>query len=149
MTGRQRLRRLVNWLNLTTLTGFVVAWLGGSRPRRPRGALYVAPGYRARFPVVGAFTVGHVVSTPHAVHHVLDDAALLRHESRHVTQYAWLGPLFWPAYGLAAAFSRVVSGHPASHNPFETGAGLADGGYTRRPLRGWLRWSAQRTDAPP
>jgi hypothetical protein len=36
---------------------------------------------------------------------------------------------------LAAAWSWVRTGDPASRNLFERAAGLADGGYRERPLR--------------
>jgi hypothetical protein len=145
MTRAERLRRAVNWANVTTCPGFAVARIGGARPQRAPGGLYVAPGYRIGFPVAGAFTVGNVVCTRHDADYLLGDPSLLGHEARHATQYAWSGPLFWPAYGLAAAFSWAVSGHPAAYNPFEVWAGLAAGGYVRAPLRPWLSWAARRT----
>ena len=149
MTGPQRLRRWVNWINLTTATGFLVARLGGARPRPAPEGLYVAPHYRIGFPVAGAFTLGNVVCTKHDADYVVGTAALLRHESAHATQYAWLGPLFWPAYGIAAAYSWALTGDPGGRNAFEVWAGLTDGGYTRRPLRPWLRRAARRVGAPP
>ena len=138
MTSTERLRWVINWLNLTTIAGVAVARLGRTRPHPAAAGLYVAPRYRIAFPPAGAFTLGNVIITRHDADYVCGDPALWRHETRHTTQYAWLGPLFWPAYALGAAYSWVVSGHPGSHNPFEVAAGLADGGYPRRPLRRWL-----------
>ena len=68
----------------------------------------------------------------------IDDVAarprLVAHESRHATQWAqWLGLPFLPAYLLAAGWSVLRCGHPAHRNPFEIGAGLADGGYAPAP----------------
>ena len=61
---------------------------------------------------------------------------LLEHEARHCHQYAvCLGLPFLPAYLLAAGYSLLRTGDPASRNPFERGAGLADGGYREQPLR--------------
>ena len=50
--------------------------------------------------------------------------ALLGHEAGHAAQYAWcLGLPFLPLYGLAAAWSWLRTGDPASRNPFERAAG--------------------------
>ena len=136
-----RLRQVANVVNLSTPLGLLVAALGRARLAHGPDGLLLARGYRLRVPAAPAFTVGNVVLLR------LDDAALARrpmllaHESRHATQYAWcVGPMLLPLYGLAAAWSWLRCGNPASHNVFERLAGLADGGYStgvRRPL--WAR----------
>jgi len=132
VTRWRRLRAGANWVNLSTPLGLVVARVGGAAVQRGPDGIRVAVGYRPPFPIATAFTVGNVVLTrlpePPA-------GALLAHESRHASQYAVLGPLFLPAYGLAAAWSWALTGDWGARNLFERLAGLADGGYTRRPLR--------------
>ena len=128
-----RLRQVANWLNLSTPLGLLVARLGRARTEDGPDGLVLARGYRLRVPTAPAFTVGNVVLIR------VDDTALARrprllvHESRHATQYAFcLGPLMIPLYGLAAAWSWLRVGHPATYNVFEQRAGLADGGYRLR-----------------
>jgi hypothetical protein len=72
---------------------------------------------------------------------VLDPAsALFRHEARHATQYACCGGLVMvPLYLAAAAVSWLLTGDTGCRNVFERRAGLADGGYTDKPLRSALR----------
>ncbi|MFP5316410.1 MAG: hypothetical protein ACLGHS_13675, partial [Actinomycetes bacterium] len=56
------------------------------------------------------------------------------------TQYALcLGLPFLPAYFFFAGISWLLTGDPASRNPFERSAGLKDGGYVERPVRPALR----------
>jgi hypothetical protein len=119
----------VNWLNLTTPTGLLVARLAGCRPQR-RGLYWEAPGYRHRFPVAGAFTIGSVVISRTHV-----SEAVWRHEVGHMRQYAWCGPMFLPLYGLAEAWSWLRTGDWWSRNVFERRAGLRAGGYVERPVR--------------
>jgi len=131
--GARRTRQVVNWLNLGTPLGLVVAVAGGSRIRRGPHGLLLAVGYRRRFPPVAnrAMTIGDVVLLG------MDEAALARrpalldHEARHSGQYArWLGPAgFLPAYGLASLWSWWCTGSPALKNRFESRAGLEDGDY--------------------
>jgi hypothetical protein len=127
-----RIRTVVNWINLSTLLGLFVARLGGAT-RRPRGrGTYVCSGYRFRFPVAGAFTVGSVIITKHHADWLESRPLLLRHEDRHCTQYAFLlGPVMLPLYGLGLAISYLIAGDHSSYNPFERLAGLDDGGYPR------------------
>ena len=62
--------------------------------------------------------------------------ALLAHEARHATQYAWCGGVVMlPLYFLAAGVSWGLTGDFGARNVFERQAGLADGGYTDKPLR--------------
>ena len=65
---------------------------------------------------------------------------LFRHEARHATQYAWCGGvLMVPLYLAAAAVSWALTGDFGARNVFERRAGLADGGYTDKPLRPGVR----------
>jgi hypothetical protein len=127
-----RVRQVANWANLSTPLGLLVAWLGRARTAVGPDGLVLAHGYRLRVPSAPAFTVGNVVVTR------VDDVLarrprLLVHESRHATQYAvCLGPLLIPLYGLAALWSWLRAGDPATYNVFERLAGLEDGGYRDR-----------------
>ena len=135
-TGWTRARTVVNWINLSTLLGLLVARIGGATVvRRGRGT-WLASDYRYRFPVAGAFTVGNVIVSRHDAAWLRRRPALLRHEDRHCTQYAFfLGPVMLPLYVLAVAVSYLVSGDQATCNPFERWAGLVDGGYRRSHQR--------------
>jgi hypothetical protein len=128
-----RVRQVANWANLSTPLGLLVARLGRAGTEPGPDGLLLARGYRLRVPSAPAFTVGNVVLVR------VDDAYLARrprllvHESRHATQYAvCLGPLLLPLYGLAALWSWLRAGDPATYNVFERLAGLEDGGYPRR-----------------
>ncbi|MEH0111111.1 hypothetical protein V6N00_15465 [Tersicoccus sp. MR15.9] len=158
LTRGQRLRRAANWVNLSTPLGLSIAALTGTPVRRGPSGLYVGTGYRPPLPVAGAFTVGNVVlvrgrppedpgrsdptpsaaQSPDLLNADLLNPDLLEHEAAHATQYAaLLGLPFLPAYAVAAVWSLVRTGDPASRNVFERGAGLAIGGYTERPVRPW------------
>jgi hypothetical protein len=77
------------------------------------------------------------------------DSPLLRHESRHSTQYAWCGGvLMLPTSFTAAGASWLLSGDFGAWNVFERGAGLADGNYAARPLRAQLRRRPAGTTPP-
>ena len=130
MTPGQRLRQLANVLNATTPLGLMLAACARAPVRPgPRGLL-VATGYRWRLPFAGAFTVGNVVIFRAGPGEVVANPALLGHEERHSTQYAWcLGLPFLPLYFLAAGWSLVRTGNPGSRNVFERHAGLQAGGY--------------------
>ena len=126
----------MNWVNLSTPLGLLVARAGGARICPGPHGLLIATGYRYRVPPVHgrAVTIGDVVLLS------LDEAALaqrptlLAHEARHAGQYArWLGPIgFLPAYGLASLWSWWLTGDPALRNHFEGHAGLIEGGYCGR-----------------
>lgn len=132
-----RVRTVVNWMNLSTPLGLLVARLGGATVVRHGRGTWLATGYRHGFPAAGAFTLGSVICTRHDTAWLAARPRLLRHEDRHCTQYAFcLGPVMLPLYAVAVAVSWVVAGDHASHNPFERLAGLADGGY--RPARSRL-----------
>lgn len=125
-----RRRVLVNLLNLTTPLGWAVARAGGARLRRGPAGLWLGEGYRPRFPVAGAFTVGDVVITARTFAE-LDrrTPGVLAHEARHAEQYARFGVGFFPLYGLAAGWSWLWYRHPALGNAFERQAGLVSGAY--------------------
>ncbi|WP_370185638.1 hypothetical protein [Aeromicrobium sp.] len=141
-----RLRTVVNWLNLSTPVGLLAARAGGASVHPIGRGVLVATGWRWRRVGVDATTVGSVVLTPRDVAWLRARPALVRHEDRHVTQYAWLlGPVLLPLYLLAAAVSWVATGDTASWNPFERTAGLGAGGS--RPAR--TRGSRRRRSPSP
>jgi hypothetical protein len=127
---RWQAKTVVNYLNLSTPLGLLVAAAGRSRLRPgPRG-LVLASDYRLPLPAAPAFTVGNVVVSPRPPEFLDDRPALLAHEERHSWQYAFcLGLPMLPLYALGAAWSYVRGGDVGVHNPFERLAGLADGGY--------------------
>jgi hypothetical protein len=129
-TAAQRLRQAANLLNGSTLAGLAVARAAGTRiSPGPRG-LTIAAGYRWPLPFARAFTLGNVVLYRGAAEDLLSLPALLGHEERHCSQYAWcLGSPFIPLYFLAAGWSLLRTGNPGTGNPFERHAGLAAGGY--------------------
>ncbi len=135
-TGWLRVRRVINVVNLATPLGLLVAVAGGGRIERGPHGLLLARDYRARVPAprAPAVTIGDVVLLRAGDAELARRPALLAHEARHATQYAfWLGPLgFLPAYLLASAWSWYRTGNFALGNPFEVRAGLADGGYRTR-----------------
>lgn len=136
MTPGQRLRQLANVLNGSTPLGLLLARLAGtSTVGGPRG-LVIATGYGWRLPFAGAFTVGNVIIYRTGPDAAFANPVLLQHEERHSTQYAWcLGVPFLVFYLLAAAWSVLRTGDPASGNPFERRAGLEAGGYVDRRRR--------------
>ena len=140
-------RTALTAVNGTTLAGLAVAAVSGARLRRGSGGVLVAEGYRLPVPRQTCFTVGSVVLTRRPAQWLLDPARehLLAHETRHVGQYAVLGPLFWPAYWLACGWSYALTGSYGARNAFERHAGLAGGGYREQPLRPWAaRLSTRR-----
>jgi hypothetical protein len=133
--GRWRVRQVVNVVNLSTPLGLLVGVAGRARFERGPDGLVLGKGFRIKVRAP-AFTLGNVVLIR------LDDAALARrpnllvHEARHATQYALcVGPVMLPLYGLAALWSLLRCGDPASYNLFEVRAGLQDGGYTHARAR--------------
>ncbi|MGH3097397.1 MAG: hypothetical protein ACRDMV_15550 [Streptosporangiales bacterium] len=125
-----QVRRVANWLNLSTPFGLLVAAVGRAEVvPGPRGLL-LAGGYRPSFPIARAFTVGSVVVTGRPASWLTRRPLLLRHEERHANQWAACGGLpFLPLYAAAMAVSVWRRGDRASGNVFERLAGLADGGY--------------------
>ena len=133
-----RVRQVVNWANLSTPAGLLLAVAGRATVTRAGRGTYLATGFRWRFPVASAFTLGNVILTRHDQDWCVARPALLRHEDRHCTQYAFcLGPVMVLLYVSCAAVSWMLSGDHASYNPFERLANLADGGY--RAPRLWFR----------
>ena len=127
-----------NWLNLSTPLGFGVALVGRARIRRGERGLWLAEGYRYRFPTGGAFTVGDVVTTAHPSFADLARGIprILDHEERHTWQYAYCcGLPYLPIYVVLMGWSWLRTGDRASANFFERQAGLADGGYRESPPR--------------
>jgi hypothetical protein len=135
MTGWQRVKLVGNFLNLSTLAGAFVGVLGRATfTRGPRG-LFFANGYKLGFPVAGAFTIGNVILSKNSRSY-FDDAALVHHEERHSWQYFCLiGLPMLPLYVVGVVISFLLTGDPASRNPFERLANLKDGGYVERPIQ--------------
>ncbi|MBP2707677.1 hypothetical protein JOL79_28230 [Microbispora sp. RL4-1S] len=128
MRRAHRVRQVVNYVNLSTPLGLLIARIGRATTRRGERGLVYAHGYRIPFPVAGAFTVGNVILTKHPDGYLT--GPLLDHESRHATQYAaCVGLPMLVLYVAASGLSLLVCGHPASWNVFERLAGLDDGGY--------------------
>ncbi|MFP5313691.1 MAG: hypothetical protein ACLGH7_15020 [Actinomycetes bacterium] len=129
-TTAQRLRRAANLLNGSTLAGLAVALAARTRiSRGPRGII-IAAGYRWRLPFAHAYTLGNVVLCRSTAEELVSRPALLGHEERHCSQYAWcLGLPFLPLYLAAAGWSVLRTGNPGTANVFERQAGLAAGGY--------------------
>ncbi|MFP5367162.1 MAG: hypothetical protein ACLGIS_09965 [Actinomycetes bacterium] len=136
LTAAQRVRQAANLANGSTALGLAVATAARTQViRGPRG-LIVAGGYGWRLPFAGAFTLGNVVLCRQPAEELLARPALLGHEERHSTQYAWCqGLAFLPLYFLAAGWSMLRTGNPGTGNVFERHAGLAAGGYPRREAR--------------
>jgi hypothetical protein len=128
----QWLRLIGNIVNLTTLLGLVVALIGRARLRRgPRG-LILGEGYRLKFPVAGAFTIGSVITTGSSWEEKLEELpGLLQHEEGHTWQYLYcIGLPFYLAYVACMGWSGDVV---SASNFFERQAGLAIGGYPDLP----------------
>lgn len=133
MTGH-RVRLVVNAVNGSTLTGICVAAAGHARLSRGGDGLLFGTGYRLPVPPAPAFCVGNVIVTRAA--EIPAGSALLRHEARHATQFACCGGvLMIPLYLAAAGWSWAITGDFGARNVFERRAGLADGGYSAKPVR--------------
>ena len=133
-----RLRQAVNLANGSTVAGLGAAVVGGARLARSVDGLVIATGYRLPVPPAPAFCLGNVILTRDA--DIDPSAPLFRHEARHATQYAWSGGMTMvPLYLMAAGASWVLTGDFGAGNIFERLAGLADGGYTGKPLRPGLK----------
>lgn len=134
MRPRHRVRMVVNLANGSTIAGVGVALAGGAKPSRGADGLVTASGYRPPLPPA-AFTLGNVIIVNRRRPGLLSPA-ILAHEARHATQYAWCGGLVMlPLYFAAAGVSWALCGDFGAWNVFERQAGLADGGYLDRPLR--------------
>ena len=133
-----RVRRAINLANGSTLTGLGVAALGGARIARSVDGLFTGTRYRLPVPPAPAFCLGNVIVT--RGDGIDPGSPVFRHEARHATQFAWCGGVIMiPLYLAAAGVSWVLTGDFGARNVFERRAGLADGGYTDKPLRPALR----------
>lgn len=143
MVRWERFRWTVNWLNLSTPSGLALAAATGCTVVARGAGLYYALGYSPRLPLAGAFTVGNVVFFRGRFPEPDEYPLLVAHEATHATQYALcLGLPFIPLYFLAAGYSWLRTGDPASRNVFERRAGLQAGGYLERPVRNPLSAAA-------
>ena len=135
-TRWQWCRLVGNMINLTTPGGLAVAVIGGAKIRRgPRG-LFLCEGYRLRFPVAGAFTIGNVITTGSTWEQKLSQyPELMRHEEQHSWQYLYcLGLPYYVAYVICMGWSMLRTGDRAARNFFERQAGLVIGGYRDLPV---------------
>ncbi|KNC18657.1 hypothetical protein AC792_10915 [Arthrobacter sp. RIT-PI-e] len=141
-----RLVPLLNRINLSTPTGLALARVAGCTVSRGPHGILLAEGWSYRLPRARAFTVGNVVLLRGKAPAERSAAflRLLDHEAGHTRQYAALGLPFLAAYALAAGWSVLLTGDPASRNPFERRAGLPDGGYVEKPLRPTLSALSRR-----
>jgi len=138
MRAALRVRQVANLANGSTLAGLGVAALGGARVTRSADGLFIGTGYRLPVPPAPAFCLGNVIVT--RLDGLPPGSRLFRHEARHATQYACCGGMLMvPLYLLAAGVSWALTGDFGARNVFERRAGLADGGYTDKPLRPGLR----------
>lgn len=136
MKAAHWVRLVINIINLSTTLGLLLAVAGRARLTLGPDGLLLGYGYRIPLPPAPAFTLGNVVLFKRDEAYLERRPRLLIHESRHATQYAFcLGPVMLVLYVLAAGWSWIRTGDPASRNVFETSAGLMDGGYKERPLR--------------
>lgn len=130
------LRAVLNWINLSTLSGLLIAVIGRAQLTAGPRLTIVATDYRWSFPSASAFTLGNVIVSRKSAETLERQPALMRHEDRHCSQYAVLvGLPLLPVHLLASAISFALTGGPAQLNPFERLAGLRDGGYAERRLR--------------
>ena len=131
------MRFVGNFINLSTPVGLAVARIGRATIRRgPRG-LFLGEGYRFKFPIAGAFTIGNVITTSTTWDSMLRRYPLLiKHEERHTWQYLYcLGLPYYIPYVIFMGWSVLRTGDRAARNFFERQAGLAAGGYTDYPVR--------------
>lgn len=121
---RPLLRTTMNWINLSTVCGLVIAWLGCAHIRRISDGIWIAADSRLMLPRAGAFTVGSVIVTARPAHWLTGQPRLMAHEIRHAGQYAWcMGLPMVLLYLVASGWSWMVVGDPASRNVFEVRAG--------------------------
>src|SRR5262245_57632561 len=135
MAPRHVVRTTLTVVNGSTLLALLLCAATGVRPRRAGNGVLIAPGYRLSVPPANNFTMGNVIFTRYTVDWLLhpDRADLFGHESKHVTQYAALGPFFFPAYWIACGWSWWRTGEYGARNVFERHAGLEAGGYQDLP----------------
>jgi hypothetical protein len=152
MRAAYRVRLVANLVNGSTLAGLLVAAAGRARLARGDDGLLIGERYRLPLPPAPAFCLGNVILTRTDRDGFTRAQTLLAHEARHATQFAWCaGLVMLPLYFGAAGVSWALTGDFGARNIFERRAGLADGGYTDRPLRPavarWVpagRWRPRR-----
>ncbi len=105
MRAAYRVRLVANLVNGSTLAGLLVAAAGRARLARGNDGLLIGERYRLPVPPAPAFTLGNVIMTRLEREALLQAEALLAHEARHATQFAWCA---WP--GDAAAVFRGGGG---------------------------------------
>ncbi|MDQ3627373.1 MAG: hypothetical protein M3419_00835 [Actinomycetota bacterium] len=132
--SRAGLRAGVNWVNGSTLLGLAIARVGHAHLHRDDQRRWHASGYRGPNDS-RVFTIGNVILHRHGPDYLDRHAELLRHESAHCTQWAFLGPVFVPVYYLECTISWLLTGDPANGNALEAGAGLSRGGYRSPALQ--------------
>jgi hypothetical protein len=149
MRAAYRVRLVANLVNGSTLAGVLVAAAGRARLASGGNGLLIGDRYRLPLPPAPAFCLGNVIMTRNEREALLREEALLAHEARHATQFAWCaGLVMLPLYFTSAGVSWVLTGDFGSRNIFERRAGLTDGGYADRPLRPALaRWAGRRAPA--
>lgn len=130
-------RRVINFINLATPLGWIVARAGRATVAPAPHGMWVARRYQgplARH--AGAVCIGNIVVTRSDVVDPQPDDGWLLHESAHVSQWALLSPIgFIPAYLLASGWSLLRTGDAWSNNIFERLASLEAGGYTQNPTQ--------------
>ncbi|GAA1797129.1 hypothetical protein GCM10009682_18480 [Luedemannella flava] len=151
MAPRHAARAALTWVNGTSLVALGICLVARVRPRRGPDGVLIASGYRLPVPAQSCFTVGSVIFTRRPEGFLVDPERrdLLAHETRHVTQYAVLGPLFFPAYWLSCGWSWWRTGEYGARNPFERHAGLASGGYRDLPTLGRIHTLTTRLRRQP
>lgn len=132
-----RVRNVLNWVNLSTPLGLLIARAGGARVRRGPERCFLADRYRWSFPVASAFTVGDVIISQHDLDLLAARRpALVRHELVHSRQWAYCWGLpFLPLYLASMGWSWLRTGDRAARSFFERQAGLEIGGYPDVPTR--------------
>ena len=145
MRAAYRVRLVANLVNGSTLAGLLVAAVGRARLASGGDGLLIGDRYRLPLPPAPAFCLGNVIMTRNERDALVREEALLAHEARHATQFAWCaGLVMLPLYFTAAGVSWVLTGDFGCRNMFERRAGLAGGGYADRPLRPALaRWAVR------
>ena len=146
MRAAYRVRLVANLVNGSTLAGVLVAAAGRARLAGGGDGLLIGDRYRLPLPPAPAFCLGNVIMTRNERDALLREEALLAHEARHATQFAWCaGLVMLPLYFTAAGVSWVLTGDFGSPADvaeaivylagarFVTGTVLTvDGGWTAR-----------------
>jgi len=112
MRAAYRVRLVANLVNGSTLAGLVVAAAGRARLGPGRDGLLIGERYRLPVPPAPAFTLGNVIMTRIERDALLGQEALLAHEARHATQFAWCAglvmlPLLHGGRGVLGADGRL------------------------------------------